>query len=92
MSYDNSIKKSVLHVDDVTLNTVGAVSEETVEQMLEGILNVMQTDYAIAVSGIMGPLVSKKNLLALFGLQLVIKIKLKRRNSSFALIEKEILN
>ena len=55
VSYDNSIKKSVLHVDDVTLNTVGAVSEETVEQMLEGILNVMQTDYAVAVSGIMGP-------------------------------------
>jgi nicotinamide-nucleotide amidase len=55
VSYDNSIKKNVLHVDDVTLNTVGAVSEETVEQMTEGVLNVMQTDYAVAVSGIMGP-------------------------------------
>lgn len=55
VSYDNSIKKNVLHVDEVTLNTVGAVSEETVEQMIEGILNVMQTDYAVAVSGIMGP-------------------------------------
>ena len=55
VSYDNTIKKSVLHVDDVTLNTVGAVSEETVQQMLEGVLDVMQTDYAIAVSGIMGP-------------------------------------
>ena len=55
VSYDNSIKKNILHVDDVTLNTVGAVSEETVEQMIEGIINVMQTDYAIAVSGIMGP-------------------------------------
>jgi len=55
VSYDNSIKKNILHVDDVTLNTVGAVSEETVEQMIEGVLNVMQTDYAVAVSGIMGP-------------------------------------
>lgn len=55
VSYDNSIKKNVLHVDDVTLNTVGAVSEETVQQMIEGVLDVMQTDYAIAVSGIMGP-------------------------------------
>lgn len=55
VSYDNSIKKNILHVDDVTLNTAGAVSEETVEQMIEGILNVMQTDYAVAVSGIMGP-------------------------------------
>jgi len=55
VSYDNSIKKNVLHVDDVTLNTVGAVSEETVEQMIEGVLSLMQTDYAVAVSGIMGP-------------------------------------
>ena len=55
VSYDNSIKKNVLHVDDVTLNTVGAVSEETVEQMIKGILSMMQTDYAVAVSGIMGP-------------------------------------
>lgn len=55
VSYDNSIKKNVLHVDDVTLNTVGAVSEETVQQMIEGVLDVMQTDYAVAASGIMGP-------------------------------------
>jgi nicotinamide-nucleotide amidase len=55
VSYDNSIKKNILHVDDATLNTVGAVSEETVEQMTEGVLSVMQTDYAVAVSGIMGP-------------------------------------
>jgi nicotinamide-nucleotide amidase len=55
VSYDNSIKKNVLHVDDITLNTVGAVSEETVEQMIEGVLSLMQTDYAVAVSGIMGP-------------------------------------
>lgn len=55
VSYDNSIKKNVLNVKDKTLQTVGAVSEETVREMLSGVLNVMQTDYAIAVSGIMGP-------------------------------------
>ena len=55
VSYDNSIKKNVLRVDEETLETVGAVSEETVKQMAEGILNLMQTDYAVAVSGIMGP-------------------------------------
>jgi len=55
VSYDNSIKKNVLHVSDEILNTIGAVSEETVQQMIKGVLNVMQTDYAIAVSGIMGP-------------------------------------
>jgi nicotinamide-nucleotide amidase len=55
VSYDNSIKKNVLHVSTETLSTVGAVSDEAVKQMLTGVLNIMQTDYAIAVSGIMGP-------------------------------------
>lgn len=55
VSYSNSIKENVLQVNDKTLSTVGAVSEETVKEMLNGVLKVMQTDYAVAVSGIMGP-------------------------------------
>jgi competence/damage-inducible protein CinA-like protein len=55
VSYDNSIKESVLHVNNETLSNYGAVSEETVRQMVTGILKTMQTDYAVAVSGIMGP-------------------------------------
>jgi nicotinamide-nucleotide amidase len=55
VSYDNSVKKNVLNVREETLTTVGAVSEDTVKQMIAGVLNVMQTDYAVAVSGIMGP-------------------------------------
>ncbi|HXL55042.1 MAG TPA: nicotinamide-nucleotide amidohydrolase family protein, partial [Chitinophagaceae bacterium] len=55
VSYDNSIKKNILGVQEETLQTAGAVSEETVIQMLKGVLHVMQTDYAVAVSGIMGP-------------------------------------
>ena len=55
VSYDNSIKKRILHVSEKTLQTVGAVSEDTVKQMVRSVLNIMQTDYAIAVSGIMGP-------------------------------------
>jgi len=55
VSYDNSIKKRVLHVSPNTLETVGAVSEDTVKQMVRSVLNIMQTDYAVAVSGIMGP-------------------------------------
>jgi len=55
VSYDNSIKKTVLHVNEETLKTAGAVSEDTVIEMLKGVLCVMKTDYAIAVSGIMGP-------------------------------------
>ncbi|MGN6352036.1 MAG: CinA family nicotinamide mononucleotide deamidase-related protein [Parafilimonas sp.] len=55
VSYSNSIKENVLQVNNETLSTVGAVSEETVREMISGILKVMQTDYAMAVSGIMGP-------------------------------------
>jgi nicotinamide-nucleotide amidase len=49
------LKKIFFACSNESLSTVGAVSEETVKQMLAGVLNVMQTDYAVAVSGIMGP-------------------------------------
>ncbi len=55
VSYDNSIKKDLLGVGENTLNSSGAVSEETVIQMVKGSLEQMKTDYAVAVSGIMGP-------------------------------------
>ena len=55
ISYDNTIKERVLHVSKQTLETLGAVSESTVQQMAKSVLSIMQTDYAIAVSGIMGP-------------------------------------
>ncbi|SFP94018.1 CinA family nicotinamide mononucleotide deamidase-related protein [Parafilimonas terrae] len=55
VSYSNSIKENVLQVNNETLASVGAVSEETVKEMVSGVLKVMETDYAVAVSGIMGP-------------------------------------
>ncbi len=55
VSYDNSVKTSVLDVSETTLATFGAVSEETVIQMAKRVREIMQTDYSIAVSGIMGP-------------------------------------
>ncbi len=53
--YDNRIKTELLKVSTKILTTVGAVSQETVEQMAKQIRQVMKTDYSIAVSGIMGP-------------------------------------
>ena len=38
-----------------TLKNFGAVSEQTVTEMLKGLLEKLNTDYGIAVSGIMGP-------------------------------------
>lgn len=55
VSYSNEIKEKVLGVKKETLETVGAVSEETVKEMVAGALQLMNTDYAVAVSGIMGP-------------------------------------
>ncbi|HRI25587.1 MAG TPA: competence/damage-inducible protein A [Ferruginibacter sp.] len=55
VSYANEVKKDVLGVEQSTLETEGAVSEEVVKQMAKGALRHLKTDYAIAVSGIMGP-------------------------------------
>ena len=55
VGYDNSVKEHLLHVSEKTLNSDGAVSEGTVKQMIKGVLNDIETDFAIAVSGIMGP-------------------------------------
>ena len=55
VAYDNSIKEQVLGVRRDTLLQHGAVSEQTVFQMAEGVRNLLHTDYAIATSGIAGP-------------------------------------
>jgi nicotinamide-nucleotide amidase len=55
VSYDNSVKINVLGVKEETIQEHGAVSEETVIQMAEGVRNLMKTDFAIATSGIAGP-------------------------------------
>ena len=55
VSYANEAKEKVLGVQHSTIVTKGAVSEETVTEMLTGIINTMNVDYAIATSGIMGP-------------------------------------
>lgn len=55
VSYDNEVKESLLGVASGTLHAHGAVSEAVVKEMVTGLLKQLGTDYAIAVSGIMGP-------------------------------------
>ncbi len=55
ISYSYDLKKYTLGVKEETLNTFGAVSKETVEEMVLGALEHFKTDYAIACSGIAGP-------------------------------------
>jgi nicotinamide-nucleotide amidase len=55
VSYANQIKINELGVNPQTFKTVGAVSEECVIQMADGVRKKFNTDYAISTSGIAGP-------------------------------------
>jgi nicotinamide-nucleotide amidase len=55
VSYANEVKENLLHVSSETLKAVGAVSEETVKQMVKGVIEKLNVDFAVATSGIMGP-------------------------------------
>lgn len=55
ISYSNEAKMKLLGVKESTLEKFGAVSEETVGEMLRGVRTLFDADYAIAVSGIAGP-------------------------------------
>jgi len=55
VSYANSVKTGVLHVSDLTLDTVGAVSKETACQMAHGARRRLKADIAVSLTGIAGP-------------------------------------
>ena len=55
VAYAYDVKEDVLGVQHTTLEEKGAVSEETVTEMLTGLLKTTTADYGIATSGIMGP-------------------------------------
>jgi nicotinamide-nucleotide amidase len=55
VTYSYEAKEDLLQVSHDTLLNKGAVSEEVVIEMARGALKNIKTDYAIAVSGIMGP-------------------------------------
>jgi nicotinamide-nucleotide amidase len=55
IAYSNEIKENVLGVSKQTLLNHGAVSEETVKEMVENIRKKFNVDYSVAISGIAGP-------------------------------------
>lgn len=55
IAYDNEVKVNVLHVSPNTLNVYGAVSRETVIEMVKGAMSSLKTDCSVATSGIAGP-------------------------------------
>ena len=54
-TYANEAKMKLLGVKAETLETVGAVSEETAVQMAEGVRKLSGADIAVSVTGIAGP-------------------------------------
>ncbi|MEP6699851.1 MAG: nicotinamide-nucleotide amidohydrolase family protein, partial [Bacteroidota bacterium] len=55
ISYSNDVKEKLLDIKHETLVSDGAVSEETVKQMVKGAIKKLDVDFALATSGIMGP-------------------------------------
>lgn len=54
-AYANQTKENVLGVEKTTLLKFGAVSKEVAEQMSQGVMRELNSDYAIATTGIAGP-------------------------------------
>lgn len=55
VSYSNELKNIILHVPASLIERHGAVSRETAEAMLKGVLEVTGADTAMATTGIAGP-------------------------------------
>ncbi|ANB02965.1 CinA family protein [Ectothiorhodospira sp. BSL-9] len=55
VTYSNAAKREQLQVPQQTLDAAGAVSRETVQAMVDGVLRNCSADLAAAVSGVAGP-------------------------------------
>lgn len=55
IAYSNEVKENVLKVNREYLDTYGAVSGQVVVSMAHGVKQLLNTDYAIATSGVAGP-------------------------------------
>lgn len=55
IAYANEIKLGILGVHSETLDSYGAVSEQTVLEMARGVRSLFNADIGISVSGIAGP-------------------------------------
>ncbi len=55
VTYSNEAKMKLLDVEAATLEQVGAVSEQTVREMVAGAVSNSAADVAVATSGIAGP-------------------------------------
>ena len=55
IAYSNEVKEHVLQVHREDLEAYGAVSEQVVKQMAQGVRKLLGTDFALSTSGVAGP-------------------------------------
>ena len=55
VTYSNAAKHELLGVSEATLEQYGAVSEQVVREMAQGVLHAAGADIGLSVSGIAGP-------------------------------------
>ena len=55
VAYSEEVKKSLLNVPEELIEEKTVVSEEVAVSMAEGVCEVLNTDYAIATTGVAGP-------------------------------------
>jgi nicotinamide-nucleotide amidase len=55
VAYADGIKTNLLGVDPMTISSYGAVSEQTVIEMVAGACKILGVDIAVSISGIAGP-------------------------------------
>lgn len=55
ISYQNEIKRDLLGVSDTDIKKFGPVSSTVAEQMAIGVMNALQADVAVSVTGLAGP-------------------------------------
>ncbi|KAM3116399.1 competence/damage-inducible protein A [Phormidesmis sp. 146-33] len=55
ISYDNSVKETLLGVDPKVLSEFGAVSNQVAEQMAVGVRSRLNTTWGLSITGIAGP-------------------------------------
>ena len=54
-SYSNEIKNRILNVNSQTLESLGAVSENTAKEMAINVRNLAKADIGVSVTGVAGP-------------------------------------
>ncbi len=55
IAYSNDVKMGLLGVKASTIQTHGAVSEETAREMAQGVANTLGVELALSITGVAGP-------------------------------------